>query len=527
MKVISIAVTVTIVLLIGSAGKALAAGESASVKAVVSPVGEGFFESVSRPAKLKLEASVTPPQEATETRVMNSVSFDLPPAINGRTNKPPTCPNVDEVILWDFEGRVIPHNLPAEPIYGMRLACPRSVVGVGEATLHPDGVLTSGNELIADLLVVFADEYVLGGRIFAIIGQFREDAPEHAAGFILKGFQPLDAGFAVLMEDKDVRALGFTDLKLDMPGGEGDPPAVFGAYCPEDPFVVGGSIIVSEAAGDSQFVLNSPRSNVPCSGAPDPRHTVTVIRDGDGSGTVTSPAKGIDCGTDCAELVRENEFIRLDAHPDPGSYVAGWSYCPYFVDFACLVPGDADRTVRATFRREPPTPPAGRPGVSINAGARFTRHREVTLSVVWPWGARDAVIANDGSFADALSVALAPTIPWRLDTGGPERIQRTVYVRFDDSLETLSDDIVLDRTPPVVRSASATRRGRSKRVVVRVRARDATSGVARIQAGPRRGALPRVKFSRRLSIFTSRHRIWIRVFDRAGNPSRWKRVRVG
>jgi hypothetical protein len=51
---------------------------------------------------------------------------------------------------------------------------------------------------------------------------------------------------------------------------------------------------------------------------------VTVRRDGDGAGRVTSAA-GIDCGGACRTSVESGTRVRLDADPDDGSTFAGWS----------------------------------------------------------------------------------------------------------------------------------------------------------------------------------------------------------
>jgi hypothetical protein len=51
---------------------------------------------------------------------------------------------------------------------------------------------------------------------------------------------------------------------------------------------------------------------------------VTVRRDGDGAGRVTSAA-GIDCGGACRTSVEAGTRVRLDAEPEDGSSFAGWS----------------------------------------------------------------------------------------------------------------------------------------------------------------------------------------------------------
>ena len=53
--------------------------------------------------------------------------------------------------------------------------------------------------------------------------------------------------------------------------------------------------------------------------------TVTVQKQGNGSGTVTSTPAGIDCGTTCSNQFSEGTRVSLNAAAAPGSSFAGWS----------------------------------------------------------------------------------------------------------------------------------------------------------------------------------------------------------
>ena len=56
-----------------------------------------------------------------------------------------------------------------------------------------------------------------------------------------------------------------------------------------------------------------------------PTFTLTVAKQGTGSGTVTSIPAGINCGTDCAETYNSGAVVTLAATPDGQSTFAGWS----------------------------------------------------------------------------------------------------------------------------------------------------------------------------------------------------------
>src|SRR4029079_9821871 len=97
----------------------------------------------------------------------------------------------------------------------------------------------------------------------------------------------------------------------------------------------------------------------------------------------------------------------------------------------------------------PPTcttaaPPPGPVGVSINNGAQYTNDPDVHVAVVWPACVHTLTISNDGGFRAAEVKALARTTDWTLSSSGPERLPKTIYVRFDGSTQTFQDDIILD-----------------------------------------------------------------------------------
>jgi hypothetical protein len=193
-----------------------------------------------------------------------------------------------------------------------------------------------------------------------------------------------------------------------------------------------------------------------------------------------------------------------------------------------------------------PVPPRGPVGVSIDGGARFTNSPHATLSVVWPAGTESAIVSNDGGFAVRGVFPVARSLRWTIDSSGPERLPKTVYLRFDGSPLTFQDDIILDETAPVVRSATVRGNGsaaasgaRASRIrphasaaatsrhtfVVHVKARDETSGLRSVQVTANRHKPGRARpYRSALRVRSASARLWVRVRDRAGNRSAWRRA---
>jgi hypothetical protein len=78
-------------------------------------------------------------------------------------------------------------------------------------------------------------------------------------------------------------------------------------------------------------------------------HTLTVLRSGAGSGTVTSTPTGINCGADCVEDYAQGAMVTLAAAPSPGSTFMGWSGAGCAGTGSCVVTMNAATTVTATF----------------------------------------------------------------------------------------------------------------------------------------------------------------------------------
>ena len=202
------------------------------------------------------------------------------------------------------------------------------------------------------------------------------------------------------------------------------------------------------------------------------------------------------------------------------------------------------------------TPPAGQVGISINGGDQYTNDPDVTLNVVWPTCAASLTIANDGGFSGSSSVPIAATVPWTLNSSGPERLPKTVYLRFDGVAPNYTDDIILDETPPAVTEATVVdettestdttdstdstdstdttdtsaravmAKARKHRYKLRLRAKDKTSGVRRVQLAAVRGKpLLTRRYQARFTVKLAKRPRYVRARDGAGNWSRWRKLR--
>ena len=82
--------------------------------------------------------------------------------------------------------------------------------------------------------------------------------------------------------------------------------------------------------------------------------TLSVIKAGTGSGTVTNPSLAINCGTTCSASFAHGSVIVLTAIASPGSTFTGWSGGGCSGTGTCTVTLNANTTVTATFTASPP-----------------------------------------------------------------------------------------------------------------------------------------------------------------------------
>jgi PKD domain/Beta-propeller repeat len=176
-------------------------------------------------------------------------------------------------------------------------------------------------------------------------------------------------------------------------------------------------------------------------------------------------------------------------------------------------------------------------GVTINKGAQFTRTPNVTVNVKSPPNTSSFLFSNDGGFLAPAVFVPDDTVQWTLDSSGPERLPKTIYVRFllgAITSQTYQDDIILDEVPPKVSDASvapaAAASGatisRLKAWRVKVKARDSNSGVAKVQVTVDKRKPGRLlKYKTKFTIRSAKRPKFLRARDRAGNYSKWRKLR--
>jgi hypothetical protein len=194
------------------------------------------------------------------------------------------------------------------------------------------------------------------------------------------------------------------------------------------------------------------------------------------------------------------------------------------------------RSAATTLIVTTPPIPVGQLGVTIDNGAQYTRTADVTLNLKFPTATTQLLASNDGGFLTPTTFAPKQEIQWRLDSSGPERLPKTVYVRFLLSgvvSETYTDDIILDETPPVVEQAAVTpsspgaaRATKIASYTVKVKATDSNSGVDAVQITAKKSKPGRfLKYKTKLKVKAPTRKLYVRARDRAGNLSAWKKAR--
>jgi len=167
-------------------------------------------------------------------------------------------------------------------------------------------------------------------------------------------------------------------------------------------------------------------------------NTLTVSRNGTGTGTVTSSPSGINCGSTCSAPFSYPTTVTLTATPESGSTFTGWSgYCSG--TGSCQVPMTATRSVTATFSRNTFTLGISKTGTGhgtitstpagINCGSTcsfpFTENTLVTLAAI-PASSKDRFSGWSGEGCSGTGTCVVTMSSARSVTASFE------YAVFDD-----------------------------------------------------------------------------------------------
>src|SRR5205823_4372285 len=82
------------------------------------------------------------------------------------------------------------------------------------------------------------------------------------------------------------------------------------------------------------------------------RTLVTVVKLGNGTGTVTSIPAGINCGTDCSEAFFDGKPVTLSAVAGTGSSFAGFTGCTSNTSSCTFIPTGTNQTIFTTFNKQ-------------------------------------------------------------------------------------------------------------------------------------------------------------------------------
>ena len=107
-----------------------------------------------------------------------------------------------------------------------------------------------------------------------------------------------------------------------------------------------------------------PQTQTQPVGAPKDTRTLSVLRAGNGAGSVTSDTGAINCGATCAADYDVGTTVTLTASPAAGSTFAGWSGAGCSGTAQCSVTIDDTKSVTATFTLERHTLTVARDGNS-------------------------------------------------------------------------------------------------------------------------------------------------------------------
>jgi hypothetical protein len=104
------------------------------------------------------------------------------------------------------------------------------------------------------------------------------------------------------------------------------------------------------ACGDGSDSGTSPVASPPVS------FTLTITKDGGGTGTITSNPPGVICGTSCAITVGSGTVVTLIGEPNPNNTLSSWGGLCATASASCTVTVTSNQTVTTTFEVSSPSP---------------------------------------------------------------------------------------------------------------------------------------------------------------------------
>ncbi len=178
-------------------------------------------------------------------------------------------------------------------------------------------------------------------------------------------------------------------------------PALIGAfpYTPGSVTVIDGSTnavstIINPIAGtvslaldettDHVYVGDGPNVTVIDGGAMPVSHTLGVVFQGTGSGTVTSNPPGINCGTDCAAPFNVGAVVNLTAVPASNSAFVGWGMSCGGTG-SCNIAMNSDQFAGANFVAQDFSIQAASTDLSVLPGGQVTDVLTITPLNVLPF----------------------------------------------------------------------------------------------------------------------------------------------
>jgi hypothetical protein len=128
------------------------------------------------------------------------------------------------------------------------------------------------------------------------------------------------------------------------------------------------------------------------------QYTLTVSKDGNGAGTVTSSPAGINCGPTCAAAFDDGLDVTLTAAPSNGSTFTGWSIsgCPGTAP--CTVSITAASSVTATFTLLPRT-------LTVNKAGNGTGGTVTSNPAGIDCGATCSAVYNHGTVVSVFAIS--------------------------------------------------------------------------------------------------------------------------